>query len=373
MRYYFVRHGIAEDLSSSDFARELTKRGRRRIASAAKVIKQLGVQPSAIFASPRLRALQTAEIIAEELELQVTVSEAVNFGFDLSDVLSLTRGMRYDDEFMFVGHNPDMSVLVSEMTGSDVGMKKGGLARVDVYDRDDGRGELVWLIAPKVFDALSQQDLKVVHADDSVSGLLPDKLAVTDSSLQTLIKRRWSPVSFDPKRRIEKSKLISILEAARWAASSYNLQPWRFIVAPREDMKEFEKILSVLKEGNQSWAQHAGVLMIGVAQTHRDTGEPNSHAFHDLGLAIGQMVLQALDYDIYAHQMGGFYPELARDLYQIPDNYQPKTAIALGYRATDLSHLSDAHRARDASQRQRDALGDIVYDGKWARSAGFLD
>ncbi len=86
MRLYFLRHGIAEDLSSSDFARELTKRGRKRLANAAAVIKRLGIQPAAIFSSPRLRSLQTARIVAAELEVDVTVSEAVNFGFDLSDV-----------------------------------------------------------------------------------------------------------------------------------------------------------------------------------------------------------------------------------------------------------------------------------------------
>ncbi len=373
MRIYFVRHGIAEDLSTSDFARELTNRGRVRLANAAKVIKQLGLRPSVIFTSPRLRSLQTAEIIAAELKIDVTVSEAVNFGFILSDVQSLTRDMTYDDEVMFVGHNPDLSELVNEMTGSDVAMKKGGLARVDVYDREAAQGELVWLIAPKLFDALRQQGAKKLHKDDTASAALPDKPAVTYSPLHALIKRRWSPVSFDPTRPIGKSELFSILEAARWAASSYNSQPWRFIVAPRDNKQEFGKVFSVLKEGNQSWAKHAGVLMIAVSQTHRDTGEPNSHAIHDLGLAIGQMVLQALDYDIYAHQMGGFYPEKARELYRIPANYEPKTAIAFGYRASDLSHLSHAQRERDASGRQRNPLAEMVFNGAWAQRASFLD
>jgi len=373
MRLYFLRHGIAEDLASSDFDRELTKRGRARLANAAKVIKQLGARPSLIYTSPRLRSLQTAEIIAEELDIGLTVSEAVNFGFSLSDVQRLTRDMTYDDEVMFVGHNPDMSDLVNELTGSDVAMKKGGLARVDVYDDEAARGELVWLIAPKVFDALRQQGAKSTRGGAAASAALPDKPAVTHSPLHALIKRRWSPVSFDPTRPIEKSRLFSILEAARWAASSYNSQPWRFIVAPRDNEQEFGKVFSVLRGGNQSWAQHAGVLMIAVSQTHRDTGEANSHAIHDLGLAIGQMVLQALDYDIYAHQMGGFYPEKARELYRIPANYEPKTAIAFGYRAGDLSRLSDAHRDRDAAQRQRHPLAEMVFNGAWAQPASFLD
>lgn len=373
MRLYFLRHGIAEEFASSDFDRELTNRGRRRLANAAKVIKRLGICPAVIYTSPRLRSLQTAEIVAEQLDFGVTVSEAVNFGFNLSDVRSLTRGLAYDDEVMFVGHNPDMSDLVNELTGSDVAMKKGGLARVDVYGAEAELGELVWLIAPKVFDALSQQAAQSIRAGDAASAAPPDKPAVTHSPLHDLIKRRWSPVSFDPTRPIEKSKLLSILEAARWSASSYNSQPWRFIVASRDNKREFAKVLSVLMEGNQAWAKHAGVLMIAATQTHRDTGEANSHAIHDLGLAIGQMVLQALDYDIYAHQMAGFFPDKASELYRIPANYQPKTAIAFGYRASDLSHLSDAQRVRDASQRQRQELAEMVFTGAWAQPASFLD
>ena len=371
MRLYFLRHGIAEDYASSDHERELTKRGRRRIANAAKVMKRLNIQPSVIYSSPRLRCLQTAQIVAAELQAAVTVSEAVNFGFDLSAVQYLSRDMLYDDEVMFVGHNPDMSILVNEMTGSAVAMKKGGLARIDVFDPDAARGELVWLIAPKVFEAISKRSAQR-HNDDASASQLPDKLAETDETLQSLIKRRWSPIAFDPARPIEKSQLISILEAARWAASSFNIQPWRFIVAPRSDTKEFEKVFSVLKPGNQAWARHAGALMIAVAQTQRDSGEPNSHASHDLGLAIGQMVLQALDYDIYAHQMGGFDPDKARELYQIPANYQAKTAIAFGYRASEHSHLSAGQREREAAPRQRKPLAELVFNGAWARRASFL-
>ena len=111
MRYYFVRHGIAEDLSSSDFARELTKRGRKRVAASAKVMRKLGIQPAVIYSSPRLRALQTAQIIAAALKRDLTVDDRLNFGFDIEDVQSLARNGSPDDEIMFVGHNPDMSLL----------------------------------------------------------------------------------------------------------------------------------------------------------------------------------------------------------------------------------------------------------------------
>ena len=158
MRLYFLRHGIAEDLASSDFARELTARGRSRVKTSAAVMKALGIQPQRIYSSPRLRSRQTADIIAGALGMDVQLAESVNFGFDLADVRRLSADCGPDDEIMFVGHNPDMSYVVSELTGVTVGMKKGGLARVDAYVAEADAGELVWLIAPKVFDALGAKE-----------------------------------------------------------------------------------------------------------------------------------------------------------------------------------------------------------------------
>jgi phosphohistidine phosphatase SixA len=373
MRLYFVRHGIAENLAASDFIRALTKRGRRRVATSAQVMKRLGMAPVQIFSSPRLRSRQTAEIIAAALDMPVTISEPVNFGFDLGDLRRLTRNLGADDEVMFVGHNPDMSLLVSELTGLDASMKKGGLARIDVLGRTVDEGELVWLIAPKVFDALQAQAIGA-DASKATSEAMPmQKQPATSQPLHKLIHRRWSPLGFDRHRDVDRATLLSILEAARWAASSYNLQPWRFIVAPRGNKPEFQKVLSVLGEGNQAWAQHAAVLMIAAAHTYSAPGTLNRHASHDLGLAISQLVLQALDHDVYVHQMGGFFPEKARELYDIPAEFEPFTAIALGYQSLKLDHLSDGHREREAAPRQRQAMSEMVFNGSWARPADFLD
>ncbi len=373
MRLYFVRHGIAEDLAASDFDRALTKRGRRRVETSAKVMKRLGIMPERIFSSPRLRARQTAEFIAAALGAPVTLSEAVNFGFDLADVRRLTTDLEAETEVMFVGHNPDMSLLVSEITGVDAPMKKGGLARIDVFGRGVDEGELVWLIAPKVFDALQAE----AAAPDKIArpsiAAPPQKLPTTSQPLHDLIRNRWSPLGFDRERDIERETLLSILEAARWAASSFNLQPWRFIVAPRQNAAEFQKILSVLREGNQVWAREAAVLMIAVTQRYRTPDAPNRHAAHDLGLAISQMVLQALELGVYTHQMGGFYPDKARELYGIPAEFEAFTAIALGYRSATLDHLSESHREREAAGRQRQPLSEMVFNGAWARAADFLD
>ena len=371
MRYYFVRHGIAEDMAESDFSRQLTARGRRRVVQSAAVMKRLNLKPARVYSSPRIRARQTAEIISEALGLPVSLVEEVNFGFDLNDINKLTSDMHIDDEVMFVGHNPDMSLLVHQLTGVDVSMKKGGLARVDLLGRNARHGELVWLIAPKVFDALGKSDAQGT-AQDAVTLTPPQKLPQTETPLHTLIRHRWSPVGFDRRRGIDRGTLLSILEAARWAASSSNLQPWRFIVAPKENQAEFQKVFSVLREGNQSWAQHAAVLMIAVAHKYREPDVINRHAGHDLGQAIAQMVLQALDHGIYAHQMGGFFPDKARALYRIPDEFEPYTAIALGYRSPDLEYLSDGHRQRESSGRLRQSLSEMIFSGAWEEAADFL-
>lgn len=364
MRYYFVRHGIAVDWAASDFARELTARGRQRVHTSAKVMKTLGIKPTVIYASPRLRARQTAEIIAAELGLEITLADEVNFGFDLAAVQALSQDLPADSEVMFVGHNPDMSRLVYQLTGASVGMKKGGLARVDVIQRRAQQGELVWLIAPKVFDALRPQTKRPTPTE---------KAADTSVELHDLIKSRWSPIGFDPDRAIAKNKLLRMLEAARWAASSYNLQPWRFIVARRENSDEFQKMLSALQEGNAAWAQHAAVLMITVIKKRSRPDTLNRHASHDLGLAVSQMVLQALDDGIHAHQMAGFFPDKAREIYDIPDEYEPFTAIAFGYKMLDLSHLSQAHRQREQAPRQRQPLREMIYSGAWRQKADFLE
>jgi phosphohistidine phosphatase len=157
MRLYFVRHGEAEDISASisDHERKLTAKGIERIQTAAEVISRLHIQPTHIYASPRVRAEQTAEIIAKALGKKVEVNDAVNFNFNLSTVETLMTGLNNDDELMFVGHEPSMSKVVGELTGGNVAMKKGGIARVDaVIPTSPLRGQLIWLIAPKIFDAL---------------------------------------------------------------------------------------------------------------------------------------------------------------------------------------------------------------------------
>lgn len=159
MKLYLVRHAEAEDASDavSDHNRRLTAAGISRTQTAAQVMQRMGLKPRRIFSSPRVRAVQTAEIISEALKTPVEIHEAVNFEFDIQAVETLGSGLEDGAEVMFVGHDPSMSKVVSDLTGANVVLKKGSLARIDIVTiASPLRGRLVWLIAPKVFDALGR-------------------------------------------------------------------------------------------------------------------------------------------------------------------------------------------------------------------------
>ncbi len=157
MRLYFFRHAIAEDGGADlpDYERKLTDKGIAKTRRAAEVMQALKVKPTHIYSSPLVRARQTADILAEALGVAVEVREEVAPGFNIAAVTQLTNDLDRDAHVLFVGHEPDFSATVSALTGGSwVVMKKGGLARVDITGNEPIRGELVWLIAPKVFGSL---------------------------------------------------------------------------------------------------------------------------------------------------------------------------------------------------------------------------
>lgn len=153
LKLYFLRHGDAE-AGMDDHNRPLSAKGETRTANSARVMAALAIKPTRVFASPRIRARRTAEIVAAALNVPVEVRDEVNFGFDVAAVRSLIAGLPDDAEVLFVGHEPSMSGLVNALSGANVAMKKGGLARIDLDDRVELHGTLVWLIAPRVFDVL---------------------------------------------------------------------------------------------------------------------------------------------------------------------------------------------------------------------------
>lgn len=191
------------------------------------------------------------------------------------------------------------------------------------------------------------------------------KPAPSAFELQPLIRDRWSPVCFSNKV-IEPKILGSLFEAARWAPSSYNEQPWMFCLATQDQPAEFAALLGCLMEANQIWAKNAYALVISVAKlAFERNGKPNRHAFHDVGLATQNLFLQALSHGIDCHPMAGFDIDQARQVLSIPATHEASTAIAIGYPADDLSKFDAGLQQRDQSARSRKPLSGMVSTGKF--------
>ena len=188
--------------------------------------------------------------------------------------------------------------------------------------------------------------------------------AKTDHPINDLSARRWSPYCF-ARKKVSSQDLLSLFEAARWAASSFNEQPWRYIVAMQEQGEEFERLVSCLVEANQRWARIAPVLALGIASlSFSRNSKPNRAAIHDLGAASACLALEATARGLQVHQMIGILPDKARELYAIPENHEPMTAIAIGY-AGDAGELPEELRERDANRRPRKSIEEFVFGAKW--------
>jgi nitroreductase len=197
---------------------------------------------------------------------------------------------------------------------------------------------------------------------------MPAKKASPAYPIQELIADRWSPYCFSD-RPVSETDLSSLFEAARWAASSYNEQPWTYIVATRKNPVEFDRLLSCLLPANQAWAKAAPVLAIGVVSLQfAKTKKENRAAVHDLGLASANLVLEATSRGLSVHQMIGLVPEKARELYQIPEHFEAWTAMAIGYKAS-ADEMPAELRERDLAPRQRKPVGQFVFTGSWGKSA----
>jgi nitroreductase len=191
-----------------------------------------------------------------------------------------------------------------------------------------------------------------------------EKPADTQHPIHDLIKRRWSPRAFSDQQ-IEAEKLHMLLEAARWAPSSNNEQPWRFIVANKDHETEWNRLLACLVEGNRKWAYRAPVLILSVASLNfQDDSTPNRHALHDTGMAVENLVLQATALGLATHQMAGFDVEKARADLKIPSGYEPVAMIAVGYPG-DLAFLPDRLRERELQPRSRQPISEWTFSGQW--------
>jgi nitroreductase len=190
-----------------------------------------------------------------------------------------------------------------------------------------------------------------------------EKPAPADHPILDLLARRWSTRAF-ADRPVSNAVLNSLFEAARWAPSSGNGQPWSFLVATKDNPGEHERLASVLVPGN-AWARKAPVLALSVATVLRDD-KPNRHAYHDLGLATENMVIQAVSMGLAVHMMAGFHPEMAREVFEIPSRHDPVTMIAIGY-PDHPDSLPEDIRKKDLSPRQRKPIREFVFAGKFGQ------
>jgi len=185
-----------------------------------------------------------------------------------------------------------------------------------------------------------------------------------------LLAERRSLLAFSP-RTVDAETLACLMEAARWAPSSMNEQPWSFVVATKDNKSDFERLLGCLIEFNFQWAQHSPVLLLSIARlTFESSGEPNRHALHDVGHAIANLTFQAMASGLVVHQVAGFNVEKARNEFSIPRDYEPVAVAAIGYPGSPAS-LPDKLRKKELSPRKRKPLTDIVFEGQWGRSAGW--
>jgi nitroreductase len=197
------------------------------------------------------------------------------------------------------------------------------------------------------------------------------KIAPTQHPIHNILKNRWSPRTFS-NRPVEHEKLLSLLEAARWAPSSANEQPWYFIIATKANPVEFERAVDCLRPNNQRWAKDAPVLMFSVARSNRHNDVPNRFAFYDVGQATAHMLAQATAFELYIRQMGGIDVDKVRETYQIPESYAVVAGIALGYLGT-IEQLPEDMQAHEQAIRERKPLSDFVFTESWGQTPPWLD
>jgi nitroreductase len=195
---------------------------------------------------------------------------------------------------------------------------------------------------------ISMKEVHKIKIAPEVEGLLP------------VIRARWSPRSFT-EREVSPAQLKAIFEAARWAPSSSNEQPWRYILGAKGSATH-DKIAGTLVGFNRDWALRAPLLILGTARTLGGRkNSPNAYAMYDLGQATALLVVEAVALGLAAHQMGGFDHDAVRMALEIPEEYALGSVIALGYQGEPAELPNEALIARETEPRSRKPLSEIVF------------
>lgn len=182
--------------------------------------------------------------------------------------------------------------------------------------------------------------------------------------IHELIDKRWSPRAFS-SRMVEKEKIQKLFQAASLAPSCYNEQPWRFVYGTSDYPERYNQLLSCLVEFNQLWVKGAPMIILCLAsRIFSRNNMQNYHSRHDLGLAVGNMALQATHMGLHMHQMAGFSEEKVRELFGVPNNFDIVSMIAVGYMG-DASQLPEDLAKMENPIKERRPLEDIIFDGDW--------
>lgn len=196
------------------------------------------------------------------------------------------------------------------------------------------------------------------------------KPAETSQPIIDIIRDRWSPRAFTDKA-VSKDHLVSLFEAARWTASCNNSQPWRFIVATKENRAEYDRLLSCFNDRNQSWAITAPVIMITCADRNLPNGSPSDYGYYDTGASLAQLTAQASSLGLVVHQAQGILFDKVRAEYGVPDDFDICTGVAIGYQG-EADVLPDDYAKREVLPRDRKPLDELVFTGGFAKASDIV-
>jgi nitroreductase len=195
-----------------------------------------------------------------------------------------------------------------------------------------------------------------------------DKPTPSEVPIHELLTKRWSPRAFTQEIP-DMETLKSLFEAARWAPSSGNAQPWNYIVGIKGQGDTWEKIFNCLDDGNQLWCKNVPILMATIAAKERKPGKANYYYMHDCGQAISHLTVQAMSRNIFVHQMAGIYPEKVIETFGIdPNLYEAITCVAMGYRG-DPEILDEKNKKSEYDMdRKRKTVSEFVFTGGWGKA-----
>ncbi|HOY31741.1 MAG TPA: nitroreductase family protein [Bacteroidales bacterium] len=172
------------------------------------------------------------------------------------------------------------------------------------------------------------------------------------------IKQRYSPLAFTDEIPGEEI-IMHLFDAARWAPSAYNEQPWRFVYTSKDEPEKYNKLYGCLVEANQEWARTAPVLILVLAKRNfSHNNKPNYFHMYDTGMAVENLIIRASEMNIFVHQMGGFSQEKARENFSISDEYSVISVAAIGYEG-DIKVLPDQLQRRAKTARTRKEIPEL--------------